>query len=140
MKKLIPALIVVSFVFTACGGEDKGLDGKAKDKYEQTKEDLGQTEKKNPKQFLSIVETDKKNFFGKTVIKVDITNKATVAKYSDIKIELSFYSKTGALLEKDEETIYETIEPGNTINHKTKYRAPKDTDRVDVKITAAKAD
>ncbi|MEP7236846.1 MAG: hypothetical protein ABI685_03235 [Ferruginibacter sp.] len=137
MKKIIPALVLLSLVFAACGG---GKDVKVKDKYEQTKITLGETEKKNPKLFLSVAETDKKNFLGKTVIKVDITNKATVASFKDVDIELSFYSQTGALLERDHEVIYETIAPGSTINHKTRYKVPKHTDRVEVKIAGAKTD
>lgn len=74
------------------------------------------------------------------MIKGTITNKATVARYKDIDVELAFYSKTGALLEKDHEVIYETISPGTTADFKTKYYAPKGTDSIALKIIAAKTD
>ena len=140
MKKIIPALIVVSFVFAACGGDDKAADTKSKDKYEQTKETLEQTEKKNPKRFLSVEGSDRKNLIGQRVIKGTISNKASVASYKDIDIELSFYSETGALLEKDHEVIYETIAAGGSTNFKTKYFAPKGTDSVAMKIAGAKTE
>jgi len=54
------------------------------------------------------------------VIRGTITNKATVARFKDIDVELSFFSKTGALLQKDHEVIYETIAPGNSTNFKTR--------------------
>lgn len=140
MKKIIPALIVLSLFFTACNSRDKDAAGKTKDKYEQTKETLEQTEKKNPIRFLSVEGSDKKNFWGKTVIKGTITNTATVASYKDVDIELSFYSKTGALLEKDHEVIYETIAPGRNTGFKTKYFAPRGTDSVAMKIYGAKTE
>ena len=129
---------MLSFVFAACIGDDKDADGK--DKYEQTKETLEQSEKKNPKRFLTVEGNDKKNLIGQTVIKGTITNKATVASFKDVDVELSFYSKTGALLQRDHEVVYETIAPGNSTTFKTKTRAPIGTDSVAMKIFAAKAE
>ena len=140
MKKIIPALIVLSVVFASCDGDEKAEEAKSKDKYEQTKETLEQTEKKNPKRFLTVEGSDRKNLIGQRVIKGTINNKATVASYKDIDIELSFYSETGALLEKDHEVIYETITAGNSTNFKTKYFAPKGTDSVVMKIAGAKVE
>ena len=132
--------MMLSFVFVACGGDEKANNEKAKDKYEQTKEKLEQTEKKNPKRFLTVEGSDRKNLIGQTVIKGTITNKATVASFKDVDIELSFYSKTGALLQRDHEVIYETIAPGNSNSFKTKTRAPIGTDSVAMKIYAAKSE
>lgn len=129
---------MLSFVFAACGGDEKAAD--KKDKYEQTKETLEQTEKKNPKRFLTVQGSDRKNLIGQTVIKGTITNKATVASFKDVDVELSFYSKTGALLQRDHEVVYETIAPGNNTGFKTKTRAPIGTDSVAMKIYAAKVD
>ncbi len=140
MKKIIPGLLLLSFAFTACGGNEKEGDKKDKDKYEQTKETLEQTEKKNPKRFLAVEGHDRKNLIGQRVIKGKVTNKATVASFKDVDIELSFFSKTGALLEKDHEVIYETITPGSSTSFKTKYFAPKGTDSVAMKIVAAKTE
>jgi hypothetical protein len=140
MKKIIPALILASFVFASCGGDEKAAEGKSKDKYEQTKETLEQTEKKNPKRFLTVEGTDRKNLIRQTVIKGIVTNKATVAKFKDVDVEISFYSKTGALLLKDHEVIYETIAPGNSVDFKTKILAPTGTDSVALKIYAAKTE
>lgn len=139
MKKILPALMFSGFSFLACNNDDKTTE-KTKDKYEQTKETLEETEKKNPKRFLSVSGHDKKNLVRQTVIKGTISNAAKVVSYKDIDVELSFFSKTGALLEKDHEVIYETIAPGNTVSFKTKYFAPKGTDSVGLKILAAKTE
>ena len=118
MKSIIPGLIIMSLVFTACSSNEKEAEKKEKDKYEQTKETLEQTEKKNPKRFLTEEGNDRKN----------------------LDIELSFYSETGALLLRDHEVIYKVIAPGSSQSFKTKILAPKGTDSVAMKIVAAKVE
>ena len=137
---MIPALILVSFVFAGCGGDEKAKDEKAKDKYEQTKETLGETEKKNPKRFLIVEGDERKNLIRQTVVKGTITNKATVASFKDINVELSFYSETGALLLKDHEVVYKMVGPNSSENFKYKTYAPKGTDSVVMKIAGAKTE
>lgn len=144
MKKIIPALIMLTFVFAACSNGDKSNDPKANDEYQKTKESLGETEKKNPKQFLTVNGYDRKSVIGQLVgirvIKGTVTNKATVATFKDVDVELSFFSKTGALLEKTHEMVYETIAPGNSVSFKTKYTFPTGTDSVGMKIFGAKTE
>lgn len=139
MKKLIPLPALALLLLTACQGEDKKA-GKPKDKYEQTKETLEETEKKNPARFLSVSGHDKRNLIGQTVIRGTLTNNAKVATYKDVDLELSFFSETGTLLEKDHEVIYESLGPGNSTNFKTKYFAPKGTDSVAIKVVTAKTE
>jgi hypothetical protein len=140
MKSIIAILVILCSVFTACSGDDRSAEAKAKDKYEQTKESLEETEKKDPKRFLSVDGNDKKNLLRQTVIKGTISNKATVAKFKDVDVELSFFSSTGALLLKEHEVIYEVVEPGSSVNFKTKTYAPKGTDSIAMKVFGAKTE
>jgi hypothetical protein len=141
MKKIfLNGIVALSLVFAACSSSDEETAEKPKDKYEITKETLEETEKKNPKRFLSVEGHDKKNLIRQTVIKGTISNSAKVVTYKDIDVELCFYSKTGALLEKDHEVIYESVAPGSNANFKTKYYAPKGTDSVALKILGAKTE
>ena len=126
-------------VISCNSSADKKAEAK-KDKYEQTKESLEQTEKKNPARFIMVNGHDKHNILGQTVIKGTLTNNAKVASFKDVEIELAFYSKTGALLEKDAEIIFETLAPGKSENFKTKYFAPKGTDSVALRVTGAKVE
>jgi hypothetical protein len=138
--KNIPAWLLASvLVLTACNSGDKSADAK-KDKYEQTKETLEATEKKNPTRFLSVTGHDKRNLLGQTVVKGTLSNSAKVASYKDVEIRLSFYSKTKALLEEDSETVFETLDPGKSADFKTKYFAPKGTDSVALKVMGAKSE
>ncbi len=124
----------------SCNNADSNTTNTKKDKYEQTKETLAETEKKNPLRFLKASGGDKRNLIGQTVVKGTVTNTATVTTYKDIQVELSFYSKTGTLLEKDMETIFENIAPGKSADFKTKYFTPKGTDSVGFKILGAKSE
>ena len=137
MKKLFSILATSIFILSACNS--KTPDAKAeKHSYEQTKETLAEKEKKNPLMFLKVTGHDKHNLIGQTVIRGEVTNNAKVCTYKDVQLELSFFSKTGTLLEKDNETVYDEIAPGSSSDFKTKYFAPKGTDSVGIKILSAK--
>jgi type IV pilus biogenesis protein CpaD/CtpE len=139
MKRITALVFVTATVISACNSSDKKTDA-VKDKYEQTKETLEETEKKTPARFLTVTGHDKKNLLGQTVVKGMLNNTAKVASYKDVQIKLSFYSKTKALLEEDVETIFETLSPGKSAEFKTKYFAPKGTDSVALKIMGAKGE
>ena len=139
MNRIVPVCVITALLFAACNSNDKAPE-KTKDKYEQTKESLADTEKKNPSLFLTVSGHDKRNLIGQTVVKGTLTNTAKVSNFKDVDLELSFYSKTGTLLEKDHETIYETLAPGSSTNFKTKYFAPKGTDSVGLKVVGAKSE
>lgn len=137
MKKSVGLIVIASFLFVAC--QSKAEKEKVeKDSYEQAKESLEEREKKNPVAFISVTSKDKHNLIGQTVIKGAVHNNAKIAVYKDVELELSFFSKTGVLLEKDSEKVYEVIEPGKSADFKTKYFAPKGTDSVGIKVLGAK--
>lgn len=137
MKKVFVVIMLSTIILSACNS--KKADATAeKDSYEKTKETLEEKEKKNPTNFLKVSGHDKHNLIGQTVIKGTVSNNAKVCTYKDVELELSFFSKTGTLLEKDNETVYDEIAPGTSSNFKTKYFAPKGTDSVGIKILSAK--
>jgi len=140
MKRLTAMVTAAMVILSSCGGTGDTKTTVKKDKYEETKETLADTEKKNPVRFISVSGHDKHNIIGQTVVKGTLTSKATVAVYKDVQVELAFYSKTGALLEKDIETVFETLSPGISADFKTKYFAPKGTDSVALKVITAKSE
>ncbi len=137
MKKSLFLITVSAALFTACQSKAT-KETTEKDSYEKAKESLEEREKKNPAGFISVTGKDRHNLLGQTVIKGAVTNNAKVCVYKDVELELSFFSKTGVLLEKDNETVYEVIEPGKSADFKTKYFAPKGTDSVGIRVMRAK--
>jgi hypothetical protein len=137
MKKVLTLFIILTAVLISCKSKAK-TEAAEKDVYEKAKESLEEKEKKNPTAFLKVSSKDKHNLIGQTVIIGSVTNAAKICVYKDVELELSFFSKTGVLLEKDHETVYEMIEPGKSADFKSKYFAPKGTDSVAIKIVGAK--
>ena len=137
MKKIISIAVVFIFLLSACNNKVKEA-ATEKENYQKATETLLEKEKKSPVSFLSISSHGKHNLLGQTVIKGSVNNAAKVCTYKDVQLELSFFSKTGTLLEKGNETVYDNIAPGKSANFKTKYFAPKGTDSVGVKIVGAK--
>ncbi len=99
---------------------------------------MEEVEQKNPQRFLTAKIDTKKNLLGQTVVRGTINSTAKIVSYKDVGITLRFFSKTGALLEEDQDTVFETVDPGTSVKFKTKYFAPKNTDSVSVTVTGAK--
>lgn len=137
MKKLTLIFLCLGSIVMSCT-DDKEKEIKAADKYEKTKLSLEEIEKQTPEKFISVAGSDKKNLLGQTVVKGKITNNAKMATFKDVDVKLFFYSKTGVLLQEDQEMIYETIAPGATQSFKSKYFAPKGTDSIAMKVVSAK--
>ncbi len=125
-------------IVTACN--NKVDEKKEVDNYEKGKLSVSEIEQRNPVRFLAVNGSNKKNLLGQTVIKGNVINNAKMVSFKDIEIKLSFYSKTGTLLEEDHEVVYETLAPGAGKSFKTKYFAPKGTDSVALKVISAKVE
>lgn len=141
MKKSIGFLFAVIVSSAACNSADKKTAVVEKDRqvYQKTKETLAEQERKSPEQFISVSSHDKHNLIGQEVVKIKVTNNASVAVYKDIDLELKYYSKTGALLISEKETVYEKLGPGEHTTYKAKNYQPKGTDSAAVKVLGAKA-
>lgn len=138
MQKIVLVLIALVSA-TACKNDKKEKDFD-NSSYETVIASLAEKEKNNPKRFLMVSNSDRRNLIGQTVVKGSISNKATVCWYKNVELRLSFYSKTGVKLDEGLETIYENIGPGKTIKFKTKYFAPKGIDSVAISVNKATGD
>jgi len=130
-------MLVLIIFLGSCNGNRNKVAAE-KESYEKAKETLEQKEKKNPVLFLTVTSHDKHNLIGQTVIKGNVNNNAKVCSYKDIALEVSFYSKTGTLLEKGNETVYDEIAPGKSADFKIKNFAPKGSDSIVIKVLGAK--
>ena len=137
MKNIISVLCSVALFLSACNNPEQ-KEKASKDKYENSKLSLEEVEKKSPVRFLSVTGNDKKNLLGQTVVKGKVSNLAKMVTYKDVDIKLFFYSKTGTLLQEDQEVIYESVAPGATVSFKSKYFSPKGTDSITMKVVSAK--
>ncbi|MEO7445862.1 MAG: hypothetical protein ABIT96_03725 [Ferruginibacter sp.] len=129
--------LFTTHIFLACNNEQQ-YDINTETKYEKSKDNLTETERKNPDRFLHVQGNNKKNLLGQTVVKGIIFNNAKMVTYKDVDIKIDFYSKTGALLEEDHEVVFETITPGGSKSFKSKFFTPRGTDSVTFKVITAK--
>lgn len=137
MKRSFFFLITLSVITASCNSSES-KESKINDKYEETKLSLEEIEKKTPARFITVTGSDKRNIVGQTVVKGKVQNNARMATFKDIDVKLFFYSKTGVLLQEDQEMIYETLGPGESRSFKSKYFAPKGTDSIAMKVVSAK--
>lgn len=136
MKQLLKVLSVIIF-FISCN-EKEAYDVGEDRVYEKSKTNLGVTERKNPVHFLTASGTKRKNFLRQTVVLGKVYNNARMVTYHDVEVLVSFYSKTGTILEEDHVTVYEKVVPGGTVSFKEKLFTPKDADSMGMKVLSAK--
>ncbi|MEO6584465.1 MAG: hypothetical protein ABIO05_09085 [Ferruginibacter sp.] len=130
-------VIFILLCFAGCSN-NKEYDINTEELYTKGRASIEMIEKKNPRQFLRVAGSSKKNLLKQTVVKGNIYNNARVVTYKDVAIKLKFLSKTGALLEEDTQVIYESIHPGGSQTFKSKFFAPKGTDSVSMAVIGAK--
>jgi hypothetical protein len=132
--KIFLSIFTTILLLTACGGGQKDADKN----YENSKESIEQIEQKNPIKFITVEGEKKKNLIGQTVVNANVHNNAKMVTYKDVDVKISFYSKTGTVLEEDHETVYENIAPGTSVHFKSKFFTPKGTDSISFKVVEAK--
>ena len=133
----IAIFLACSLLIIACNNREK-FDIKIADQYENGKESLEIIEQKAPAKFISVKGNYRKNLLGQTVVRGSVMNHAKIVTFKDVAVRLTFYSKTGALLEQDDEVVYEILDPGSIKSFKSKFFAPKGTDSVAFKVLSAK--
>jgi hypothetical protein len=136
--KIFFGLITASVILFSCNVKGKDSAGKEDNDYEKSKESLEQREQKNPTKFITVDGDKKKNLIGQTVVKGEVFNNAKIVMYKDVDVKISFYSKTGTILEEDHETVFENIAPGKSAKFKAKMFTPKGADSVSFKVEGAK--
>ena len=131
MKKLNIILILVftSFLLFNCStGSDysSNMEVAKELNEEQLKLTLEQKECNDASSYIKgslSYEPKYKNAFSMKVkalkLKCEITNSASIATFKDVKALVTFKSKTGATILKEEINIYEFIAPNSSVNYKT---------------------
>ncbi len=137
MKISLLVFTSVLLLATSCRTKEE-KENANRENYETSKRSIEELEKETPAKFLTVTGNDKRNLLGQTVVKGQVHNHAKMVTYKDVDIKLFFYSKTGALLQEDQEMVYENVAPGATVTFKSKYFAPKGTDSIAMTVLSAK--
>ena len=135
MKKIV-VILALSVIASACGSREQ----KPSAKYEEKKASLEDMERDSPLKFLRVTASLRGNLVNQTVVEGEITNKATLVSYKNIKLQISFKDNEGGVIEKQKEVIDETVQPGGTATFKVKTSHVKGAGTVDVLVTDAVAE
>jgi hypothetical protein len=95
-------------------------------------------EKDVPTDFVEVQIDPKKNLFGESVIDGSIRNKATRAVYKDFELMIYWQDETGAVMDSAAEVIFGNLNPGESLEFKTKRRGPRKSKSIRVKVNDAK--
>ena len=91
--------------------------------YEQKVMSVAETEEMYPTQFLKASGTYRENLLGdKLKVNGTITSSATVARYKDATVRVTYYSKTKTNLGSEDYIIYEVLNPGRTTPFRLKIK------------------
>lgn len=119
------------------GACSNGMNEDDSQQYDSRKELLAKQESDNPLSFLDVQADSKKNFFGSTVVRGYVANKATVISYGDVRLQLLSYDDKGKLVEEHEDVLKGYISPNSSADFKLRYRLPKRADSIMVRIMSA---
>lgn len=111
---IILITIILAVVFFNSNTYNNGGYG-GSDSYENRVMSIEETERSQPTQFLSAEGNYRENFWGnKFKLECIIKNRATVATYKDVKIMITYYTKTKTALRTNNYTLYELFPPSST--------------------------
>lgn len=146
MKKIF--LMVVLFALFSCKQEPP----KPKT-AEELKRELAFQERLNPTQYISVsnitmaenkIQTQKPGLFRSSKYKIDgsiitgvIKNSATIAKFKDVVLTVTFMSQTGTVIEQNDYVFYEFYNPNSMNSFNLKVYQPQATNQFNVTVKSA---
>jgi hypothetical protein len=153
MKKIIASLITLLIISTSCSDLNSAEVNRPKTPEELRMELLSQ-EKLEPQTYLSVdatmqedeIKTRDAGLFHDAEYSLDgntihgtIKNTATMAKFKDIVVTVTFYSQTETAIETKDFVIYEFYEPNSSNKFELKVYPPEAMAKFGIEIKGATA-
>jgi hypothetical protein len=99
--------------------------------YQEKKLSVLEVERANPSQFLTADGTYNRTLFGKKIkVHGSVTNRATVANFKDITIEVVYYSDTRSEIERERFLLYDFVPANSTKSFEWKISPPSGTNTI----------
>lgn len=142
MKKIIYLIMFIFLTLQSCNssGNSSGFSSEREKTPEELRAELKTQEKNNPTQYVtvdgkmkdSIIQTRKEGWFHSaeyakdgSVIKGTIKNTASVAKFKDVVLTVSYYSATNTEIKSEDHIFYEFYEPNSSKPFSLYIHAPE---------------
>lgn len=154
MKKVFLSLITISLLMTSCGGSSSSASVERPKTPEELKMELVAQEKLEPLTYLTVdakmqedeVKTRDAGLFHDAEYSPDgntihgtIKNSATIAKFKDVVVTVTFYSQTETAIETKDYVIYEFYSPNTSKKFDLKVYPPEAMAKFGVEIKNATA-
>ena len=129
---LFLGLAIVDYVNSHRGGSPSNSS------YIEKVMTVEEIERSRPLDFLNASGTYRTNFWNnKYVMQVTVENKATVAQYKDVVIEINQYSATKSIVNTKLHTFYEYFPPHSVKNYELKIEKHKDANSLGWDVSGA---
>lgn len=106
---------------------------------EELRAELLQREQGAPTEYLQVAGTYHRNLINQLVLEGDITNQATLARYKDPVLSVTWYSQTQTELGSQQYPIYDVVRSHGSTHYKLKTAAPSEVATVSIGIAGATA-
>ena len=139
MKKIALIVLMATTVFFV-GCNSRGSSGNfARPKTaEELRQELKTKEQSNLYDYLSVeYKLDYKLLAGKDVIKGVIKNKASIAKFKDVVLTITFFTETDTELKTQDVPIYKFVGPNSSTEFELNLTPPPGRKKIRVKIKNA---
>ncbi len=99
--------------------------------YQEKKISVLEVERANPASFLAADGTYNRTLFGKKIkVHGSVTNRATVANFKDITVEVIYYSETRSEIERERFVLYDFVPANSTKSFEWKISPPSGTNTI----------
>lgn len=154
MKSKFISLLILAIIFSSCGGGTSSAASERPKTPEELKMELVAQEKAEPLTYLTVdasmkedeVKTRDAGLFHDAEYSPDgntihgtITNTATIAKFKDVVLTVTFYSQTDTPIETKDFTVYEFYAPNTVNNFELKVYPPEAMAKFGIEIKGATA-
>ncbi len=109
----------------------------AVDRDMKARQEAVRQERMSPASFVEVVIDPKKNLFGESVIEGTLRNKAGSTAYKNVELMIYWHDEAGVTLDSAAEKVFESLDPGETIDFRTKRRGPRKSKSIVVKVAVA---
>lgn len=135
--------ITISLMLLACNSTTYDNDTRAAFAAERPKTadelraELLEKEQSNASEYLTVEGKYWRNLVDELVLEGDVTNNATLARFKDPVLTVSWYSQTETLIGQESYKVYEYVTPHQSAHFKLKTNAPTEVKSVGFSISGA---
>ena len=90
-----------------------------------------------PASYVVVAIDPKKNLFGESVIEGSLRNKASGTAYKNFELMIYWQDEAGVTMDSAAEKVFANLDPGETVDFRTKRRGPRKSKSIVVQVAAA---